>query len=226
MRPTSIGSGRKLAVLLIVVTGLGFSQIGSRKTLSVKGYPGQAPVVQINGKSYVDIESLARLTNGALTFQANQITLTLAVAPPAATPAPPPADPAAKLALSKDFLRAAVEDVGAIREWRVALLNAVRNSSVADDVVAVPARNAENQFILASAAAVKDSDHDVLPLLRNALNNMQKLSDKYLALRKSLTYIPPESVDSDPLDQQIRNCAAGLGSLAASGQFQDVPVCH
>lgn len=214
MRSTSV-----LTVLLLTA-GLGVAQTAQKRTLSVKGYPGQAPVVQINGKSYVDLESLARLTSGALSFQGSQITLTLAA------PAPPPVDPVAKLTLSKDFLRAVVEDIGAVREWRIALLNAVRSSAVAEDAIAGQSRAAENRFILASAAAVKDSDREVLPLLRNALNNMQKLSDKYVTMRKSMTYIPPESFDAEPLDQQVRSCADGLVSLAASGQFQDVPVCH
>ena len=60
----------------------------------------------------------------------------------------------------------------------------------------------------------------------NEFGKMQTLSDKYLALRKSLTYIAPDSLDKDPLDQQILSCARGLSSMAASGQFEDVPACH
>jgi hypothetical protein len=63
-------------------------------------------------------------------------------------------------------------------------------------------------------------------LLSNVSGKMQTLSDKYLALRKSLTYIAPDSLDKDPLDQQILNCARGLSSMAGSGDFEDVAVCH
>ena len=36
-----------------------FPQVPQQKTtLTVEGYPGRAPVIQLNGKSYVEIESL------------------------------------------------------------------------------------------------------------------------------------------------------------------------
>jgi hypothetical protein len=45
-----------------------------------------------------------------------------------------------------------------------------------------------------------------------------------MAHRSGLT--SPESLDNDPLNQQILDCARGLASLAAGGQFQDVSACH
>jgi len=39
----------------------------------VRGKSGQNPVLQINGRSYVDIEALARLVNGSLRINGNQI---------------------------------------------------------------------------------------------------------------------------------------------------------
>ena len=69
--------------------------------LIVNGQTGQVTVVQMNGRSYVDLETLARIANGSLGFSGNQITLTLPVA--ASTPAasaasasapPPPTAPA------------------------------------------------------------------------------------------------------------------------------------
>src|SRR5580698_4463254 len=70
---------RNIPVLLLLLPALARSQTAQQKTtLVVEGYPGRAPVIQVNGKSYVEIESLARLTNGSVTFQANQITLKLA----------------------------------------------------------------------------------------------------------------------------------------------------
>ncbi|MFY9724230.1 MAG: hypothetical protein WB579_13175 [Bryobacteraceae bacterium] len=55
---------------------------------------------------------------------------------------------------------------------------------------------------------------------------MGKLSDKYLAMHDSLTYIPPDSVDDDPWNRQILNCSDGLAALAVGSQFQDVSECH
>ncbi len=45
--------------------------------LTVAGHGGTAPIIQRNGRSYVDVESLARMTRGTLGFQANRMVLTL-----------------------------------------------------------------------------------------------------------------------------------------------------
>jgi hypothetical protein len=121
--------------VLLLAAGVGFSQTTQKEeTLVVKGYSGQAPVLQVNGKSYVELETLARLTNGSLSFQSNQVTLTFASL--AAKAAPTPQDPTVKLALSKDFLRAAIEELTVIREWRIAIVNAIQNNyPVTDDWV-------------------------------------------------------------------------------------------
>jgi hypothetical protein len=97
---------------------------------------------------------------------------------------------------------------------------------VTDDWVAGYRRTAESKLSLASAAVTTDSDRSGFTLLSNEFSKMQMLSDKYLALRKSLTYIAPDSLENDPLDQQLLNCARGLASMAGSGQFEDVAVCH
>ncbi len=44
--------------------------------LVVAGQPGQIPILQINGKSYVDVDALARLTNSSLSLKGNQVILT------------------------------------------------------------------------------------------------------------------------------------------------------
>src|SRR5689334_8220990 len=102
-------------------------------TLTVTGYPGQVSVIQVNGKSYVELESLARLTSSSISFRARQIILTL---PGSAehTAAPEKNQP---VGFSREFLRASIEELTALREWRVAILDAVRsNLPVTDDWVA------------------------------------------------------------------------------------------
>src|SRR5208282_6151933 len=85
-------SSAVLVVALLAMSGLCLSQAAQQNgALIVSGQPGQTPVLQINGKSYVDIEALARLTNGSLSFKGNQVTLTL----PASTASTPTATPPA-----------------------------------------------------------------------------------------------------------------------------------
>jgi hypothetical protein len=213
-------------VACLLIPGLALSQVARQsETLSVTGQPGRIPVVQINGKSYVEITALARLTSSSVTFRDKQIILTFL--PSASNVAAPETVQPAQSAFSKEFLRAGIEEMTAIREWRVAIVNAVQsNLPVTDDLVAGYRRSADSKRALASAAIVTDSDRSGFALLSNEFNKMQALSDKYLALRKSLTYIAPDSLSNDPLDQQVLNCAQGLSALAASGKFEDVPACH
>ncbi len=98
-----------LVFMLLVAPVLALSQAGQEsRTLIVNGQPGQVAVVQMNGHSYVDLEALARVASGSLSFNGDQITLTL----PGAT-STPAADPSASstvdTGLSKGFLKAGIE---------------------------------------------------------------------------------------------------------------------
>jgi hypothetical protein len=73
--------------LILLLSLTAFAQ--QNLTLIVSGQPGQIPIVQMNGKSYVDIDALARLTNSSLSFKGNQVILT----PPGAAPSTLPAAP-------------------------------------------------------------------------------------------------------------------------------------
>ena len=56
-------------------------------TLIVTGQTGQAPIVQMNGKSYVDIDALARLTNSSVSIKGNRVILTPLRSAPSKLPA-------------------------------------------------------------------------------------------------------------------------------------------
>ena len=211
--------------MLLAVPGLAWAQaVQQNWTLIVSGQPGRAPALRINGRSYVDIEALARLTNGSLAFKGNQITLTL----PALVASPPAAaSPASHSEFSNEFLQAGIEAMSVIREWRGALVNAIQNGyPVTDDLVAGYQAQAPKNFRLVSVAASTDSDRRAFQLLSNEFDNMQKLSNKVLAARKNMNYISPGALKDSPLNQQILNRARSLASIAASGQFQDDGSCH
>jgi hypothetical protein len=225
MRDSSFRKMLSLAACLVIPQHA-MSQVPRQSgALSVTSYPGQIPIIQVNGKSYVEIESLARLTSSSMSFRDKQIILTLS--PSAANSKAPETSQPMPQGFSKEFLRAAIEEMTAIREWRIAIVDAVQsNFPVTDDWVAGYRRAADSKLALTSAAITTDSDRSGFTLLVNEFSKMQTLSDKYLALRKNLTYIAPDSLEKDPLDQQILSCARGLSSMAGSGQFEDVPACH
>jgi hypothetical protein len=216
--------------ILLALPAIAFAQSAAQpQTLVVNGQSGQASVVQMNGHSYVDVDSLARIANGSVAYKSNQITLTLptsgsSTSAAAAAPAP---NPAANPGFSKPFLTAGIEEMSAIREWRSGIANAIRNSySVTDTWVSGYQAQAADGLRLASVAATTASDKSALQLLQNALNMMQTWSDQIVATRKNLTYMSPDEVNNDPLYQQLRTCGHSLAAMAASGQFYDDGSCH
>jgi hypothetical protein len=196
-------------------------------TLRVNERPGQAPVIEIDGRSYVDLEAFAKLTNSSLTFQGNQITLTLPVSTPSVSERSDQADQAGIPAFSKEFIKAGIEEMSIIREWRSALVNAVQNGyPVTDALVAGYQGQAATNLRLASVAVSTVADRSAFQLLSNECNNMQKLNDKILGARKNMNFIATDALKDDPLDQKILNCARSLASMAANGQFADDGSCH
>ena len=62
--------------LILLLSLSAFAQDAQHLTLMVTGQPGQIPILQMNGKSYVDIDALARLTNSSVSIKGNQVILT------------------------------------------------------------------------------------------------------------------------------------------------------
>jgi hypothetical protein len=127
-----------LAVLLVGISGIAVAQDANQnRTLIVNGRSENVPVIQVNGRSYVDLEALARAANGSLSFSGNEIALTLpgslanantTSANTASAPAAAPA-PAANPGFSPAFLKAGIEQMGTVREWHTALAAAIQNGT-------------------------------------------------------------------------------------------------
>jgi hypothetical protein len=214
-------------LLMLIVPALALSQAAQEtRSLTVNGQPGQVAVVQINGRSFVDLEALARAANGSLGFNGNQITLTL----PGAASTPPAtssANSSPDLGLSKGFLKAGIESMSLVREWHSALANAIQNGfPLAQGWLTTYRNQAAAALRLASVASSTDSDRNAFLLLTNEFNNMNKLSDQYVSARESLVFIAPDALKNDPLDQKILSCGHALAAMAASRQFEDNGSCQ
>lgn len=226
MRKRRLSAGLLLAILALTEIVLG-QATHQTATLLVNGQPGQAAVLQINGRSYVEVEGLARLINGSLRFNGNQIELTLPASAASVPATPERTSQPGTSAFSKEFLKAGIEEMSVIREWRSAIVNAVQNGyAVTDAFMASYQGQAATNLRLASVAISTDSDRSAYQLLSNEFDTMQKLSNKILAARKNMNYIPTDALKDDPLDQKILNCARSLASMAASGQFLDDGTCN
>src|SRR5215472_15281915 len=137
-------------------------------TLILTGHPGELSVVEMGGRSYVDIEALVRLANGTLSFRGNQIVLTLPTGGTSTPPTNPDTSPTGASGFSKDFLKAGLEEMAVIREWRSALINAIRQGHpVTEDWMGTFRAQAQRNLRLVSLAASNEADRNALQLLNN-----------------------------------------------------------
>jgi hypothetical protein len=212
--------------VLLLLAPLAITHAQSQ-SLSVDGRSGSVPVTQINGKNYVDIEALAHLINGTVTIKGNQVLLTLSAASNAAdtNAGSPTSVPVTDF--SRDFLRAAIEAMSNIREWHSALASTIENQYLLSKETMAPFQSqAMTNLRLAQTTASTDADRKGAKLVTNVFDKMKQLSDKYVAMRVSASYIAPDSLKNDALDQSIVACGHALGAMAASGAFSDDVSCH
>jgi len=208
-----------VAILLLPLLILVAQEMSS---LLIEGPQGQTRLIQVQGKNYVDVDELARITGGSLRFVGNQIILSL---PGSDTPAQAAPQPAA--GLSKPFLTAGIESMREILEWHAALKNAIeRGYPLSDTWFGNYRRQIRSSLAQTQAAVSTDLDQKAFPLLTNEFNTMNALTDKYLKITVSRDYLAPNSLNSDPLNQKLLTCWQSLASMASSNQFVDDGSCQ
>ena len=65
-----------LMLVTILLSPLLALAVQQTTALLIYGRQGQAEVIQVQGKNYVEVDELARITGGSLRFVGSQITLT------------------------------------------------------------------------------------------------------------------------------------------------------
>jgi hypothetical protein len=214
------------AIILFSLASVLWAQRGPDKILVVNGKTFDSPVVQIGGRSYVDVETLAQITNGVIAVQPDRIVLTIPVAASSAPPPPPPPPEG----LSKEFAREAIAVLAEMREWRGAI-GAIRSYNVPftgtwpqdyrDRVEADVQR--------LSVAASTSSDQDALQLLRNEFDNLSNWTGSVIAERQALNAtktVDPNVMQNDQALTKISSCSSFLSGMLVSGAFADSPSCH
>jgi hypothetical protein len=223
MRPNAIRTSVMLVAILLLPLLILVAQETS--ALLIEGPRGQTRVIQLQGKNYVEVDELARITGGSLRFVGNQIILGLPGNDTPAQAAQSAPQPAA--GLSKPFLAAGIETMREILEWHAALKNAIeRGYPLSDTWFGNYRRQIQATLKQTEAAASTDLDQRALPLLTNEFNTMNALTDKYLKITVSRDYLAPNSLNSDPLDQKLLTCWQSLASMASSNQFVDDGSCQ
>lgn len=221
-----------LLVLCVVVVGVCsacFAQSEvQHRTLVVNDHRGDAVVYRINGKSYVSLETIARIANGSLTTVGNEIHLTLVS--PSGT-AVPQAHAVETSKMSDEFLRAAIEDLAVLNEWHSALADAIQQGVPGDGSRFSTYHDRATQGLsLATISASNPADQNALRLLQNHLSQVDNWTRKLIQERKSMNTanysLTPDALDSDSQYQQIKNCSKSLRTMLTSAKFDDVQSCH
>lgn len=215
---------RKSMMLLAVLT-LPVLALVAQETSAflVEGQYGQARVIQVQGKNYVEVEGLARIIGGSIRFVGNQIVLTL----PGSDDTPSQPAPAPSVGLSKPFLGAGIETMREILEWNAALKTGIERGYPLSDVwFGNYRRQIQSSLKQTETAASTDTDQKAFPLLTNEFNNMNALTDKYLRIAQSRDYLAPDSLNKDPLEQKLLARWQSLASMASSNQIVDDGSCQ
>jgi hypothetical protein len=199
------------------------AQDTSNRILIVNGKTVDAAVVQVESRSYVDIEGLAQAICGSVTFEPNQIELTI--------PGPPlPAAPESAEVMSKEFQRIAVFTLAEMREWRGAIGTVITSGIPVVGTWSEDYHNrVEGDLMQADLAASAEPDRQALRLVQNESTLLTNWADDVLTERKALNAarnIDPNSLQNDQSLAKITKCAQFLSSMIVSGTFSDDLSCH
>src|ERR1700756_2440039 len=95
-------------ILSVIFTTLAVAQTGAQsRVVVINGHNGEIIVYQIDGRSFVDLESLVRVANGSLSFQQNQIVLTIPAAQQTASPQAVASSQPVNTGMSDAFMKSA-----------------------------------------------------------------------------------------------------------------------
>jgi len=201
---------------VLALAGVLFAQSTptKNKILVVNGKSAGPAVRLIDGRSYVDIETLAQVTNGVFTVERHRILLTIpasdssaaagdapadaapvtataATAPAATAPAdaapvsPPPAQP--PQGLSREFASAAIAALAEMREMRGAIRAMISYGLAVSDTWAQDDQGRVMTAIRqAEVAAITEDDLHALQLLENEADKLASWSDSVFAARRAL----------------------------------------
>jgi hypothetical protein len=231
-------------VLLLVVLAVTFSLSAAQgPTMILNGRSTDVPVIFLKNRAYVDLEALASALNGSVASSGAAVALTVpslsgstngpTAQPPSATTAHAPTSSddggshPRSSAFSREFLNAGIEEMSTLREWHAALESVIQNGIPFSEGLLQPYRaQATTKLRLAWVAATTSADRDAYQLLNNVYQNMEKLANKYINMRASLTYIAPDALKNDDLNQRIMDCGRALRTMAANGEFSEDASCH
>ncbi len=208
---------------VVLLGGVLFAQRAPDKKLFVNGKSTNVAVLQVNGRSYIDVETVAQITNGSVKFGPNQVALTI---PNTDFDASSPQDNAR---LSKDFASSAISTVAEMKEWKGTLGTLVKFGLAVDDSWAqVYHERVQESLQQTTIAASTNADRNALQLLNTQFANLAKWESAVIAERQNLNgarTVAPDSLQNDPVLTKFSNCGRFLIGMLGGGIFADNPSC-
>lgn len=215
-------------IMVVLMAVQAAPQNGVRhRWLVVNGNRGQAEVVQLGTKQYIDVNALVQITQGTLSFQGEQIILTLP-APAAGDQRSGSQDPNA---LSREFMKAGLEEITLLREWASPVANAIENSfPITEQWVHGFRAKAADGLGMASVAATTPADKSAFELLGQEFKLVDAWSKKLLEAHESMNTAKyatsPGALKNESESQKIMACAHSLESMLVGGTFIDDGSCR
>lgn len=220
-----------LSAFILLSAGILLAQNAPDRTLLVNG-KSAGTVVQIGGRAYVDVETVAQFTNGSVTLEPNRIVLTFPASGSgaASNAAPAPLPQAPPPGLSRNFASLAISELAEMREWRGAV-GTILTYGV--PVVGTWPQDyhdrVEANLGQVGVGAATAADRDTMQLLQNEFSNLSRWASDVISTRQSLNAtntIRPDTMQNDPALAKISNCSRFLSSMLVSGMFADDQSCH
>lgn len=201
------------------------------RTLVINDQSGKVALFKVGNKTYVDVKRLAQIARGSISFEGNRIVLDLSCSTDITTAKKSDAEQRPDTQLSREFIKAAIEEISLMREWASALADVIQNGyPVTESWIASYQARAQTGLQATSAAISTDADRNAFQLLNSEHGTVQEWSSKLLEERKSMRAanyaLSPGSLQNDPVSKKIVSCAHFLGQMLASSSFQDNPSCH
>lgn len=210
--------------LVLSFAGTLFAQGLPERNLVVNGAAVSGKVVQIEGRSYVTLETLAQITRATVVEEPDKVVLDMPGPGSAATL--PPAAPG----LSKGFAGAAIAALADMREWKGAIAASISYGAPVVGSWPTDYRDrAEDAVTQAKIAASTSEDEDALPLLQNEFTKLKDWAAGVVSARQSLNAsrsVDPNALQNDAALTKIADCGQFLNGMIVSGRFSDKASCH
>lgn len=173
-----------------------------KRILILNGIEVPGSITEVNGRTYVELEALARAANGSIHYQSNHILLDL---PAEATPR--------QTGISKDFARSGVAALAQMREWKGVVEASLDSGLVVQESWIEPHRvEAQHALAQASLATKTQADRDAATLIQNEFSQLQLWAQNAVAERKALNA-------THTMSERGRQDDEALSKIAQCGRF-------